>query len=107
MISGAPYLPQVCEHLLRATMLPFQRLCSLVGGQSQATPLLEAVEGCGVLVQGCWVVGSEALYPGKGGSAQGNVRDYIVSTNVKCVGDILRLTVCSPTCSCGASHRAE
>ena len=67
-------------------MLPFQRLCSLVGGRGQATPLLEAVEGCGVLVQGCWVVGSEVLYPGRGESAQCNVRDYIVSAKWKCVG---------------------
>ena len=77
-----------------------------MGGQSQATPLLEAVTGCGVLVQGCWVLGSEVLYPGEGGRVQRNIRDYIVSGSSVCVGGTDVDHPC-PTNSYGASHSAE
>ena len=37
--------------------------------------VLEAVMGCAVLVQGCWVVASHEIFPD---SSKRNARDYIV-----------------------------
>ena len=60
-------------------MVQFNHLCSMLGGRSKAGVLCEAVQGCAVLVQGCWVVRSEVLYAGEEGRAMRNARDYIVS----------------------------
>lgn len=40
--------------------------------------VLEAVLGCSVLVQGCWVVSSHVLFPESNEAAKRNARDYIV-----------------------------
>ena len=73
-------VPQQVRELLRSShVMQFQMLCTLLGGRGQAQALLEAVQGCGVLVQGCWVVGSPVVYPGKESSMLQNARDYIVS----------------------------
>lgn len=74
-----PVPQQVQELLTRSDVIQFEKLCSLLGGRSQALVLLEAVQECGVLVQGCWVVASEVVYPGEGSSMLRSARDYIVS----------------------------
>lgn len=81
-----PVPQQVKELLARSHVMQFEKLCSLLGGRSQSLVLLEAVQECGVLVQGCWVVASEVVYPGEGSSVLRSARDYIV----RCV--------CLPVC---------
>ena len=46
-------------------VLPFSRVCSLLGAHSTAAEhdVLEELQRVCVLVQGCWVVRSEVLYP--------------------------------------------
>ncbi len=67
------------ELLKREQVVNFDWLVSILGGRSQAGALCEALEGCGVLVQGCWVVRSEVLHPGEEGKSLRMARDYIVS----------------------------
>lgn len=71
---------QVTEVLCTAHMIQFGHLCSLLGTPSgKKGEVLEALMGCGVLVQGCWVVSSHVLYPDSGDAAKRKARDYIVS----------------------------
>ena len=46
-------------------VLPFSRVCSLLGAHGMAAEhdVLEELQRVCVLVQGCWVVRSEVLYP--------------------------------------------
>ena len=97
-----PVPQQVKELLARSHVMQFEKLCSLLGGRSQSLVLLEAVQECGVLVQGCWVVASEVVYPGEGSSMLRSARDYIV--RCVCLSDCLTvcltapLSVCVPDC---------
>ncbi len=63
--------------LLNAHIERFGQLCSLLGVTGQSGGVLKAVQACGVLVQGCWVIKSDLLYPED--QAKRNARDYIVS----------------------------
>jgi len=75
-------VPQQVRELLKSShVMQFQQLCTLLGGRGQAPALLEAVQGCGVLVQGCWVVSSKVVFPEKESSMLQNARDYIVSVH--------------------------
>lgn len=69
-------------------MIQFNQLCSLLGVTGQAAGVLEAVKMCGVLVQGCWVVRSDLVYPQPEDKNKRNARDYIVSGNVNTVVEI-------------------
>ncbi len=70
---------QVTEVLRNAHMIQFGQLCSLLGmSGGKVGSVLEAVIGCSVLVQGCWVVDSHVIYPEASDAAKRNARDYIV-----------------------------
>ncbi len=66
--------------LLNAHVERFGQLCSLLGVTGQSGGVLKAVQACGVLVQGCWVIKSDLLYPED--QAKRNARDYIVSGRI-------------------------
>jgi hypothetical protein len=60
-------------------MIQFRPLCSLLGvSGGKMAGVLEAVLSCSVLVQGCWVVASDILFPDPSDVAKRNARDYIV-----------------------------
>ncbi len=67
------------ELLKREQVVQFSWLVSMLGGRSQAGALCEALDGCAVLVQGCWVVRSELLHPGDEAKYLRRARDYVVS----------------------------
>ena len=74
---------QVTEVLRKTHMIQFSQLCSLLGmSGGKVGSVLDAVLGCCVLVQGCWVVNSHVIYPDAADAAKRNARDYIVR---KCV----------------------
>ena len=55
-------IPQVLTVLQNAQMIQFGQLCSLLGvSGGKMGGVLEAVMGCCVLVQGCWVVASHVI----------------------------------------------
>ena len=65
--------------LRNAHMIQFGQLCSLLGVTGgKMGGVLEAVMGCAVLVQGCWVVASHEIFPDSSDVAKRNARDYIV-----------------------------
>jgi len=106
-------VPQQVRELLKSShVMQFQQLCTLLGGRGQAPALLEAVQGCGVLVQGCWVVSSKVVFPEKESSLLQNARDYIVSVHAYvCVHTLLCLKFVAnpnalPLGSCGVLLRA-
>lgn len=74
-------LAQGVEKLLRSVhMIQFSRLCSLLGVMGGGVlSVCEAVKNTAVLVQGCWVVSSQQLFPGDENASKRNSRDYIVS----------------------------
>ena len=64
-------------------MIQLGQLCSLLGVSGGKVVgvlvgVLEAVMGCAVLVQGCWVVSSHVVFPESNEAAKRNARDYIV-----------------------------
>jgi DNA-directed RNA polymerase-3 subunit RPC5 len=75
-------LAQGVDKLLRSVhMIQFSRLCSLLGVMGGGVlSVCEAVKNTAVLVQGCWVVSSQQLFPGDDNASKRNSRDYIVST---------------------------
>ena len=77
-------LAQGVEKLLRSVhMIQFSRLCSLLGVMGGGVlSVCEAVKNCAVLVQGCWVVSSQLLFPGDENASKRNSRDYIVRVGV-------------------------
>ncbi|XP_066920648.1 DNA-directed RNA polymerase III subunit RPC5-like [Clytia hemisphaerica] len=60
---------QVKALLVTAKVLQFTQLCVLLGGGLDDKIVLKALEQYAMLVQGCWVVKSEVLYP-KGTKSQ-------------------------------------
>lgn len=74
-------LAQGVDKLLRSVhMIQFSRLCSLLGVMGGGVlSVCEAVKNTAVLVQGCWVVSSQQLFPGDGNASKRNSRDYIVN----------------------------
>ncbi len=68
---------QVSKLLCNAHVERFGQLCSLLGVTGRHNGVLSAVQECGVLVQGCWVIKSDQLYPDN--QVKRNARDYIVS----------------------------
>ena len=79
-LKSLPLSQQVVKLLRNAHMIQFSRLCSMLGvAGGGVTSVCEAVRGCAVLVQGCWVVSSQQIFPGEENSTKRNTRDYIVS----------------------------
>ena len=70
---------QVHDLLCSTHVLQLSQLCTLLRcGRGQVTVYLDALQECGVLVQGCWVLSSLLAHP-KGEEADIRcVRDYIV-----------------------------
>lgn len=65
----------------KAMVLPFDQICTMLGrGKTERGSVLEDVQKCSLLVQGCWVIQSALLYP-KECSHLRNARDYVVSGN--------------------------
>ena len=63
--------------LQNAQMIQFGQLCSLLGvSGGKMGGVLEAVMGCCVLVQGCWVVASHVILPEVEDLGKRNARDY-------------------------------
>ncbi|XP_064406985.1 DNA-directed RNA polymerase III subunit RPC5-like [Halichondria panicea] len=75
-LKTLPLDEQVFKLLLNAHIERFGQLCSLLGVTGQSGGVLKAVQACGVLVQGCWVIKSDLLYPED--QAKRNARDYIL-----------------------------
>ena len=86
---------QVRKVHLNAHVIQFSQLCSLLGVTGQAASVLEAVKGCGVLVQGCWVVRSDLVYSRPEDSHKKNARDYIVSCSISTVVISTLRTICT------------
>ena len=68
-------------HLLFCTLqvIQFNQLCSLLGGKGSASAILDTLKTCAVLVQGCWVAGSNLLFSEESEHVRVNNRDFIVS----------------------------
>ena len=65
-----------------AMILPFDRVCTLLGrGKSERGAILDDLQKCALLVQGCWVVHS-ALLLSKESVHLRNARDFIVSYKI-------------------------
>ncbi|XP_047108579.1 DNA-directed RNA polymerase III subunit RPC5 [Schistocerca piceifrons] len=85
-LKQLPMVDQVRQLLLRAKIVQFSQLLSLLGQESDVAGLLRAIQQCAVLVRGNWVVRSDLLYPKDSFSASGKVpaevmcraRDYIL-----------------------------
>lgn len=77
---------RVRQLLLRAKIVQFSQLLSLLGHENDVAGMLRAVQQCAVLVRGNWLVRSDLLYPKDSFSASGKVpaelmcraRDYIL-----------------------------
>ena len=66
--------------LSKSHVIQFSELCSLLGvSGAKVGGVLQAVQECGVLVQGCWVLASHVTFPQQEQAAERNARDYIVS----------------------------
>ena len=68
--------------------------------------VLEAVLSCGVLVQGCWVVASQVLYPDPSDTAKRTARDYMVRLQSTQVGPGILGQVLNPDLSHSAKGNA-
>ena len=82
-------------------MIQFGQLCSLLGmSGGKVGGVLEAVIGCSVLVQGCWVVDSHVIFLDASDAAKRNARDYIVRVCVwyTCARTCVRVCVCVLVC---------
>ena len=78
-------LPQQVKELLRSSVVvQYGRMCSLLTGGEHSETLLETVQKCGVLVQGCWVVSSEVVFPEEADLHHRSSRDFIVRAK-RCV----------------------
>lgn len=63
-------------------ILPFDRVCTLLGrGKNERGAILDDLQKCALLVQGCWVVHS-ALLLSKESAHLRNARDFIVSYKI-------------------------
>ena len=79
-LKSLPLSQQVVKLLRNAHMIQFGSLCSMLGVMGGGVvSVCEAVRGCAVLVQGCWVVSSQQIFPGEENLLKRNSRDYIVS----------------------------
>lgn len=80
-----------------AKLISFSQLCTLLSQPTKEPSILRCVQQYAVMVQGCWVVKSELLYPANTISPHSGVpaeilcrgRDYIVS----CLTDSLTFFV--------------
>lgn len=78
-LKSLPLNQQVVKLLRNAHMMQLNRLCSMLGVMGGAVmSVCEAVRSCAVLVQGCWVVSSQQLFPGDDNASKRSSRDYIV-----------------------------
>lgn len=65
-----------------AMILPFDRVCTLLGrGKNERGAILDDLQKCALLVQGCWVVHS-ALLLSKESAHLRSARDFIVSYKI-------------------------
>ena len=98
-------LAQGVDKLLRSVhMIQFSRLCSLLGVMGGGVlSVCEAVKNTAVLVQGCWVVSSQQLFPGDDNASKRNSRDYIVSMIIQLCILILFNAPSPQLFSCGIS----
>ena len=83
-------LPQQIKELLRSSVaVQYSRMCSLLTGGDHSETLLDTVQKCAVLVQGCWVVSSEVVFPEEADLPRRSSRDFIVRKE-KCalIGDM-------------------
>ena len=79
-LKSLPLAQGVIKLLRSVHMIQFSPLCSLLGVIGGGVlSVCEAVKSCAVLVQGCWVVSSQQLFPGDENTTKRNSRDYIVS----------------------------
>ena len=63
-------------------ILPFDRVCTLLGrGKNERGAILDDLQKCALLVQGCWVVHS-ALLLSKESAHLRSARDFIVSYKI-------------------------
>lgn len=70
---------QVHDLLCSTHVLQLSHLCTLLRcGRGQVTVYLDALQECGVLVQGCWVLSSRLAHPKEEEADTRRVRDYIV-----------------------------
>ena len=97
-------------------VLPFARVCSLLGAHGTAAEhdVLEELQRVCVLVQGCWVVRSEVLYPkdyasphhGVGSDVMCRARDLTVGDFIwvglscHCMGQVSCLCMGRVSCRC-------
>lgn len=65
--------------LFSTGVLTLSQLSSLLQcGRGHLPAFLDALQQHGVLVQGCWVVGSHLLYPSENQTTLRSARDYLV-----------------------------
>lgn len=82
-LKSLPLAQGVVKLLCSVHMIQFSRLCSLLGVMGGGVlSVCEAVRSCAVLVQGCWVVSSQQLFPEDDNVSIRNSRDYIVSGSI-------------------------
>nr|XP_006818447.1 PREDICTED: DNA-directed RNA polymerase III subunit RPC5-like [Saccoglossus kowalevskii] len=85
-LKTMPLADQVRALLASAKVLQFSQLLTLISGHSDVMAVLRSLQQVAVLVQGCWVVKSDVLYPKDTISANSGVsaeilcrgRDYIM-----------------------------
>ncbi|XP_070581554.1 DNA-directed RNA polymerase III subunit RPC5-like [Ptychodera flava] len=78
-LKTMPLADQVRALLTSAKVLRFSQLLTLVSPVTDQTAVLRALQQVAVLVQGCWVVKSEVLYPKDSISANSGVSAEILS----------------------------
>jgi hypothetical protein len=78
-LKGLPITRQVHDLLFSTGVLTLNQLTSLLQcGRGQLPAYLDALQQHGVLVQGCWVVGSHLLYPSDNQATLRSARDYLL-----------------------------
>ena len=79
-LKALPLSQQVKELLKSSVVVQYSRICSLLTGGTHSECLLDIVQKCGVLVQGCWVASSEVVFPDEADISRRSCRDFIVRT---------------------------
>ena len=77
-LKTLPLPQQVKELLKNSVVVQYSRICSLLTGGAHSDALLDIVQKCCVMVQGCWVVSSEVVFPDEANVSRRSSRDYIV-----------------------------
>ncbi|XP_062507607.1 DNA-directed RNA polymerase III subunit RPC5-like [Corticium candelabrum] len=85
-LKGLEFIDQIKALLMNAKVIKFNQICMLLEANSKQIAVLRAVSSMANLVQGCWVVKSELVYPdgstsptsGVGAEVLRNGRDYVL-----------------------------